>query len=294
MKVRKYAAIDVGSNAVRMLISNVIYKDGKTFFQKNSLIRLPIRLGNDAFSNGIISTLNIKKMIRAFKAFNFLMKVHEVTSSLAYATSALREAKNKNQVIELILKKTKTKIQVISGLKEAEIISKTNIFELIDFYKTFLYVDVGGGSTELTIIHRGKKIISKSFNLGTVRILNNMVKDEIWNLFENWIKINTKLYPKIYLLGTGGNINKLHKLSGTKEGKPITYLILNALYHKLNKMSYEERIIKLGLNLDRSDVIIPALKIYMSSLKWSKSKVIYVPQVGLADGMIKVMVENSK
>jgi len=292
MKVVKYAAIDVGSNAIRMLIANVITFNNKTFIQKNSLVRLPVRLGHDSFTKGFISELNITNLINAFKAFQLLMNIHNVKEFRVYGTSALREAKNKIEVVDRIYKKTKIRIQIIDGIKEAEVISKTNFFDLVGFYKTLLYVDVGGGSTELTIIANSKKVMSKSFKLGTVRIISGNEKIKEWKLMKEWIEKNLKKYLKIYLLGTGGNINKLHKLTNTKEGKPITYLILKSLYQKLSVMTYEERIVNFGLNLDRSDVIIPAMKIYLKSLEWSGSKVIYVPQAGLTDGMIREIVNE--
>ncbi len=292
MKVVKYAAIDVGSNAIRMLIANVITFNNKTFIQKNSLVRLPVRLGHDSFTKGFISELNITNLINAFKAFQLLMNIHNVKEFRVYGTSALREAKNKIEVVDRIYKKTKIRIQIIDGIKEAEVISKTNFFDLVGFYKTLLYVDVGGGSTELTIIANSKKVMSKSFKLGTVRIISGNEKIKEWKLMKEWIEKNLKKYLKIYLLGTGGNINKLHKLTNTKEGKPITYLILKSLYQKLSVMTYEERIVNFGLNLDRSDVIIPAMKIYLKSLEWSGSKVIYVPQAGLSDGMIREIVNE--
>jgi exopolyphosphatase/guanosine-5'-triphosphate,3'-diphosphate pyrophosphatase len=219
------------------------------------------------------------------------MKIHNIKEYKVYATSALRESKNKNKVVERVYKESKIKIEIISSVKEAEVISKMNIFKTISFNKTFLYVDVGGGSTELSIINNSKKVLSKSFKLGTVRIINSSEKNKDWENMKYWIEENLKKYSKIYLLGTGGNINKIHKLTDTKEGKPITIFILSALFQKLNNLSYDERIIEWGLNPDRSDVIIPAMKIYLNILSWSGSKVIFVPQAGLADGMIREIIK---
>ena len=190
MKVVKYAAIDVGSNAIRMLIANVITFNNKTFIQKNSLVRLPVRLGHDSFTKGFISELNITNLINAFKAFQLLMNIHNVKEFRVYGTSALREAKNKIEVVDRIYKKTKIRIQIIDGIKEAEVISKTNFFDLVGFYKTLLYVDVGGGSTELTIIANSKKVMSKSFKLGTVRIISGNEKIKEWKLMKEWIEKN--------------------------------------------------------------------------------------------------------
>ncbi len=292
MKIIKYAAIDIGSNAIRMLISNVIFQDKKSFIFKNSLIRLPIRLGEDSFTRGYISESKILDLIDAFNSFKLIMKIHNVSRFKVYATSALRESSNKMKIEERVFNESKIKIEIINGTKEAMIISKTNIFKNLD-YKTYLYVDVGGGSTELSIINNSKINISKSFKLGTLRIINSTKKNREWKNMEKWIKYNLKGNSKVYLLGTGGNINKIHKLTNTKEGKPITYLILSKLFQKLNGMSYNQRIIDLGLNPDRSDVIIPAIKIYLNILFWSGSKVIFVPQTGLADGMIKEIIEEN-
>ena len=294
MKIRKYAAIDIGSNALRLLVSNVIEKKNNPLFFKNALVRVPIRLGQDSFTQGEITSKNIKRMIKSMKAFKMLMKVHGVKDYLAYATSALRDAKNGNAVIEKVLKKAGIKIEIIDGTKEAEIISNTNVFENIDIEKTFLYVDVGGGSTEFSILKGGKRTHSISFKIGTVRLLNDGVEADTWKQVEQWVKKNTAPYPKIYLLGTGGNINKLHKMANVKDHRPITYLTLNAIYNQLKLLTYEERIVDLWLNPDRSDVIIPATELFIKTLRWSGAKVIYVPKVGLSDGMIRELYKNKK
>ena len=292
MKIRKYAAIDIGSNAVRMLVANVVEYEKKTIFLKNSLVRIPVRLGQDAFSEGKISEVNIKRIIKSMKAFKLLMKVHGVKDYLAFATSALREAKNGSKVVEKVLEKSGIKIEIIDGKKEAKIISNTTIFDTISKEKTFLYVDVGGGSTEFSVLIKGKRTYSKSFKIGTVRLLNDKVSDETWQAAEEWVNEHTQGHEKIYLLGTGGNINKLHKMAGIKDDRPISYLTLNALSNKLNLLTYEERIVKLGLNPDRSDVILPAAKLFLKTLNWSGAKDIYVPKVGLYDGMIRELYKN--
>lgn len=292
MKIRKYAAIDIGSNAVRMLVANVVEYEKKTIFLKNSLVRIPVRLGQDAFSEGKISEFNIKRIIKSMKAFKLLMKVHGVKDYLAFATSALREAKNGSKVVEKVLEKSGIKIEIIDGKKEAKIISNTTIFDTISKEKTFLYVDVGGGSTEFSVLIKGKRTYSKSFKIGTVRLLNDKVSDETWQAAEEWVNEHTQGHEKIYLLGTGGNINKLHKMAGIKDDRPISYLTLNALSNKLNLLTYEERIVKLGLNPDRSDVILPAAKLFLKTLNWSGAKDIYVPKVGLSDGMIRELCKN--
>jgi exopolyphosphatase/guanosine-5'-triphosphate,3'-diphosphate pyrophosphatase len=292
LKIKKYAAIDIGSNAMRVLISNVVETKEEVHFQKNALVRAPIRLGEDSFTLGEISKKNLKRMIRAMKAFKLLMKVHGVSQYQAYATSALREANNSREVVEQVKKKAGIKIEIIDGRKEAEIISNSKISDFLNTQKTFLFVDVGGGSTEFTFINEGKRVCSKSFKIGTVRLINNLVDDRIWEAIRNWITKNTQPYHKITLMGSGGNINKLFKLSNIKEGKPISVIKLNQIFLELESLSYEDRIVKFELNPDRADVIIPAARIYLKALEWSGGQRIYVPKFGLSDGMIKYMHKN--
>ncbi|ARV07800.1 exopolyphosphatase [Polaribacter sp. SA4-10] len=295
LEIKKYGAIDIGSNAIRLLISNVIVENNKEpQFKKSSLVRVPIRLGADAFVSGIISDENITRMIDAMEAFKLLMKVHKVERYKACATSAMREATNGKLVAEKIYSETGVKIDIIGGKEEAAIISSTDLNELIEGDGSYLYVDVGGGSTEITVFSAGKIIASKSFKMGTVRLLNNKksVNKEIFVIAEKWVKKNTKDLKKISLIGSGGNINKLFKMSGRTEGKPISFIYLNAQYQFLKQMSYEDRISELSLNPDRADVIIPATKIYLSAMKWSGARKIYVPKIGLSDGIIKSLFLN--
>ena len=294
MKITKYAAIDIGSNALRLLISNVIEYKKETITLKNSLVRVPIRLGEDAFTTGIISRNNIKQIIIAMKAFQNLMKVHNVKNYLAFATAALRDAKNGKDVVHRVKKKSGINIQIINGNKEAKIISNSNVFEGIDSKKTILYIDVGGGSTELSIIRNKKVLKSISLKIGTVRLLEDGVDNKTWVKAKQWVITSTKLYKNIFLLGTGGNINKLHKISKNKENQPLTYNELKKIYKNLNSFSYNERIIKFALNQDRSDVIIPATELFLKIFDWSGAKVVYVPRVGLSDGMIKELYKNTR
>lgn len=290
LKIQKYAAIDIGSNAVRLLISNIIEQDDEpVVFKKNSLVRVPIRLGADVFINGEISEYNQERMIDTMKAFSLLIKSHNVVRYKACATSAMREANNSAPLSKKILETCGINIDVIDGEEEATIIAATDLNNFIDPNKTYLYVDVGGGSTEFSIIHNGEKIQSKSFKIGTVRLLNDIVKNATWLELEYWIKENTKKYYKVDLIGSGGNINKIFKISGKDIGKPLTYFYLTSYYKMLQNYSYEERITKLNLNQDRADVIIPATRIYLSAMKWSGAKDIYVPKIGLSDGIIKSM-----
>ena len=295
LEIKKYGAIDIGSNAIRLLVSNVIVRENaEPQFKKSSLVRVPIRLGADAFVSGIISDENVTRMIDAMQAFKLLMKVHHVEKYKACATSAMRESKNGKEVIAKIKEETGVDIDIIGGKEEAAIISFTDLNTLIEGDNSYLYVDVGGGSTEFTIFSGGKIITSKSFKMGTVRLLNNKKSENkfIFANVEKWIKKNTKDLKRLSLIGSGGNINKLFKMSGRTEGKPISYIYLNAQYQFLKKMSYQDRISELSLNPDRADVIIPATKIYLSAMKWSGARKIYVPKIGLSDGIIKSLFYN--
>jgi exopolyphosphatase/guanosine-5'-triphosphate,3'-diphosphate pyrophosphatase len=288
--IKKYAAIDIGSNAMRLLITNIVeQKDKPTQFNKSSLVRVPIRLGQDAFTVGEISQESIDRMIDAMKAFKLLMKVHKVEQYKACATSAMREAYNGRDIVELIKKKADIKIDIIDGKMEAAIIAASDLKQFINSDKTYLYVDVGGGSTEFSLFNEGKIVASKSFKNGTVRLLNNMVSDIVWTEIEKWIKNATADYDNITLIGSGGNINKLFKMSEKNQDSPLSYVYLNAQYQKLNAMTYEERISEMGLNSDRADVIIPATRIYLKAMKWSGARQIYVPKIGLSDGIVKAM-----
>ncbi|WP_024769339.1 Ppx/GppA phosphatase family protein [Aquimarina macrocephali] len=288
LTIEKYGAIDIGSNAVRLLISSIHEEKGKTTrFKKTSLVRVPIRLGEDVFKSGRVSSENITRMIDAMQAYQLLMKTHKVIRYKACATSAMREAENGEEVARLIKEKTGIQIDIIDGKDEAAIIAMTDLHELINTDATYLYVDVGGGSTEFTLYHNGNTIISRSFKLGTVRLLNNLVSDKVWKDVEDWIKESTRGYGKVSLIGSGGNINNIFKNSGKRMGKPLSFLYLSSYYKLLNSLTYEERIWQLNLNQDRADVITPATRIYLSAMKWSSSREIFVPKIGLSDGIIK-------
>lgn len=290
IQIKKYAAIDIGSNAMRLLIMNIIEQKGKEVqFNKSALIRVPIRLGQDAFTVGEISEENIDRMIDAMKAFKLLMKVYKVEKYMACATSAMREAYNGKEVTEIIKKKADIKIDIIDGKKEAAIIASSDLHQFIKTNENYLYVDVGGGSTEFSLFSNGKMVVSKSFKNGTVRLLNNMVNEIVWQEIEKWIKTNTEGLDNIIMIGSGGNINKTFKLSGKMQDKPLTYKYLKTQFDYINGLTYEQRIAELGLNTDRADVIIPALTIYLSAMKWSGANHIYVPKIGLSDGIVKAM-----
>jgi exopolyphosphatase/guanosine-5'-triphosphate,3'-diphosphate pyrophosphatase len=290
ISIKKYAAIDVGSNAMRLLITNIVEQEGKeTQFNKSSLIRVPIRLGQDAFTVGEITAENIDRMVDAMRAFNLLMKVYKVEKYKACATSAMREAYNGKEVVEIIKQKSDIDVDIIDGKVEAAIIASSDLHSFLRTDKTFLYVDVGGGSTEFSLFSNQKMIASKSFKNGTVRLLNNMVNEVVWQEIEKWIKTNCESFDTITLIGSGGNINKIHKLSEKHQDKPLSYVYLSSQYQYFNSLTYEQRIAELGLNTDRADVIVPALRIYLNAMKWSGARQIYVPKIGLSDGIVKAL-----
>ena len=283
-KVIKYATIDVGSNAIRLLISNIYFHDSELFSTKNSLVRVPIRLGQDAFKNGKISKKNISRLLDSMKSFKLLMKVHNVDKYLAYATSALRSSSNGKKIIDLIKENSNIKIEIISGTKEARLITNNPAFSTKS--KTFCFIDVGGGSTELTLIKNNIVLISKSFKIGGVRLINNLVDKSTWNEFGYWIENNLCDKRNIEVVALGGNINKIFKLSGNKIGEPLSINLINSTINDLEKMSFFNKMINLKLNPDRVDVIVPAGKIYQFVLNKMDVKEITVPKIGLADGMV--------
>ncbi len=289
MEYRKFAAIDIGSNAVRLLISNILeHKNGSVEIKKNSLVRVPIRLGEDVFTKGNISIKKAGKLIDAMQAFKLLMRIHKVEHYKAFATSAVRSADNGNELVERVLEKTDVNIEVIDGDKEAEIIFLTNIKKYLNKDKSYLYIDVGGGSTEFSVLSGEKVIARKSFPVGTVRFINNMVDEEFFKKeVKPWIKENTKDLEEVIAIGSGGNINKLFKMSQLKVGTPLTTDYLKEQYKILTSLTYEQRMDDLGLNPDRADVILPATYIYLNAMKWSGAKEIFVPKIGLADGTIR-------
>lgn len=292
----KFAAIDIGSNAVRLLLAKVFENGQETTFKKESLVRIPIRLGDDAFAQQLVSDQKADKLINTMIAFKHLMAAYQPLDYLACATSAMREAKNGDGVVKAIKEQSGIELSIIDGKKEADIIFSNHIAEKLDITHSYLYIDVGGGSTELTFFSKrdNNKMLSKSFNIGTVRILNDLVAKESWKEMKQWIKKNSKIFDEVSAIGSGGNINKIFRLSLKKENKPLSYKNLKEINSFLNSYSFEERIKILGLRPDRADVIIPAAGIYLSVMKWGKIKEIFVPQIGLADGLIHILYERYK
>jgi exopolyphosphatase/guanosine-5'-triphosphate,3'-diphosphate pyrophosphatase len=293
MKMKKLAAIDIGSNAMRLLINNVIEYNGVKLFKKVDIVRVPIRLGTEAFKEKNISEYTRKRLVQALHGYKHLIEAHEVVNYRGCATSAMREAKNGAEIIQQIKDETGIHIEIIDGKEEAEIIYANHIEKLIDDQQAYLYVDVGGGSTEITFFKNGIVQNSKSFNIGTIRILNDMISTPMWEELHRWLE-ETLQGQTVQIIGSGGNINKVAKISRKDPNKPLSFDYLNNYYKILKSYTYEERIIELDLNPDRADVIIPAMKIFTSIMKWSKAKHIYVPKIGLADGIIKELEKNEK
>lgn len=284
-KIKKLAAIDIGSNAVRLLIANTYIEDNHPTYKKISLIRLPIRLGNDVFSNGKISQKKIEILTEGVKIFRSIMKIHKVSKYIAVATSAMRGAKNAKKIIDKIYKETKLKVEVISGDIEAAYILQLFKDNLNIKNENYLFIDVGGGSTEVNLSTNGKIIASESFKVGTVRLMNSSDKTVLKNL-SDWIITKTKKINNIIVIGTGGNANKILKILDKFPYTIIEFSSLLGLFKIVKKYTINERIIKLKLNPDRADVIEPALEIYINALKFSNSNKFMVPRIGLADALI--------
>jgi exopolyphosphatase/guanosine-5'-triphosphate,3'-diphosphate pyrophosphatase len=288
----RYAAIDIGSNAVRLLIADIIENNGSVSFKKNTLIRVPLRLGDDAFLNQHISDKKAVDLVKSMQAFRKLMDVYRVGEYMAFATSAMREAKNGKEVVQKVKDEADIDLEIIHGQKEAKIIYASHAEQTIDKSKNYLYIDVGGGSTELSLFSEGGLFASRSFNIGTIRMLDNQDKEETWNEMRDFLRENTRLFKIISGIGTGGNINKLYKLSEEKSNAPLSFNKLKTLYNYLNSFSLKDRINVLGLNQDRADVIIPACEIYLAVMKWSNIKNIFVPSVGMVDGIIQTLIDK--
>ncbi len=292
MKLLKFAAIDIGSNAVRLLFTNVIEDEKKTLFRKSSLIRMPLRLGEDSFNSGIISETRINKLVKTMLAFKYLMEVEDVVAYRACATSAMREATNGNKVVERVKLESGIEIEIIEGKEEAEIIYSNGIVEMIGDLNPYLYVDVGGGSTEISLFAEKKRIVTQSFDIGTIRILNNKVGKKDYKRMKDWIKNLNFNGKEVKLIGSGGNINKIYKTSGKKDSEPLLYNELIEINKFLNFYTIDERIKVLGMNPDRADVIIPASEIFLKIMKWSEATEIIVPTIGVSDGIVRQLYKD--
>lgn len=289
----RLAAIDIGSNAARLLITEVIV-DGKNepVFNKLNLVRVPLRLGFDVFDEGLIPKQKIGMMLQTMKAFKHLMNAYEVKHIIACATSAMRDAKNSDDIIRKVKLETDIAIEVISGDMEAGIVFENHIAETLDKDHSYMYIDVGGGSTELSFFSNGKLIFKESFNIGTIRLLQEAVNDKTWEVMKEVIKTVTKGQKEVMAIGSGGNINKVFSLSKRKEGKPLSLELLKDYHKELSSVSMEERMRLYNLRPDRADVIVPALLIYINAMRWAGANEMYVPKIGLVDGLVRHLWEE--
>jgi exopolyphosphatase/guanosine-5'-triphosphate,3'-diphosphate pyrophosphatase len=289
----RLGAIDIGSNAARLLIVDVAQTSNrKPEFNKLNLVRVPLRLGFDVFETGSISKSKIGMVLQTMKAYNHLMNAYGVEHYKACATSAMRDAKNATDILRKVKMETGIDIEVISGGDEAAYIQESHVAETMDNSKSYLYIDVGGGSTELTMFAKGKLAFKQSFNIGTIRLLKNYTTDVDWEEMKNYIKKFSKGMNDIVAIGSGGNINKIFSISKRKDGKPLPLELLRDYYRELNAVTLEDRISKFKLREDRADVIVPALLIYINVMKWAEADEIYVPKIGLADGLIQHLYEE--
>lgn len=291
----RLAAIDIGSNAARLLISDVIPgPKGRPDFVKVALVRVPLRLGFDVFEKAEISSLKAEKILKTIKSYKYLLDVYDVKHLKACATSAMRDARNSPEIIKKVKAETGIEIKVISGQEEASFIYENHIAEGMTDVESYLYIDVGGGSTELTFFSDGKLIFKESFNIGTIRLLKNQVIETQWDEMKEFIKAKTKGYHHVTAIGSGGNINKIFSLSKRKEGKPLPLDLLRDYFKEFSNLSVSQRISLYKLREDRADVIVPALLIYINVMRWADAEEIYVPKIGLADGLIYTLYEEVK
>lgn len=289
-----FAAIDIGSNAVRLFLANVFDHNGLVMLEKYSLVRVPLRLGIDVFTKGEISEQKIVKFVKTMQAFKLLIDVHEPVAYRVCATAAMREASNNNEVIDIIEKESGIKIKIIDGIEEANIVCANSNIPIADKYKMTMYVDVGGGSTEISMLQQGNIIASASFKIGTLRILNEKVTQDEWARMKKWLKDFSEYHGKIFCIGSGGNINKIAKIYGKRDEMTLTFDQLEYAIKHLNYFSVEERIEYMGLKPDRADVIVPASEVFHTIMKQTNLDSLYVPKIGLADGLIHVLYNEYK
>ena len=289
----RLAAIDIGSNAARLLISDVISgPQNVPEFIKTVLVRVPLRLGFDVFDKGEISPAKVEKIIKTIKSYKLLLDVYEVKHWKACATSAMRDAANAGEIIKKVNAETGIQIHIISGQEEASFIYENHVAENMTTEESYLYIDVGGGSTELTFFSDGKLVSKESFNIGTIRLLKNQVNEAAWDEMKEFIIKKTKGYHHVTAIGSGGNINKIFSISKRKEGKPLTHDLLRDYYKEFSNLSLSQRISLYKLREDRADVIVPALLIYINVMRWADAQEIFVPKIGLADGLIHTLYEE--
>ena len=291
----RLAAIDIGSNAARLLISDVVESESKRpEFNKLNLVRVPLRLGFDVFDKTAISPEKTEMFVKTMQSYRYLMDVYKVEHYIACATSAMRDAQNSTEILKRVKDETGLEIKVISGDEEASAIYENHAAENLDKDHSYLYIDVGGGSTELNFFSDNQLLYKRSFNIGTIRLLKNQVEENQWDELKNFIKEKTKGLKKLTAIGTGGNINKVFSLSKRKDGKPLTLDLLKDYYKEISSFPVPERMRLYNLREDRADVIVPALQIYINAMRWADADEIYIPKIGLADGLIKALYEEVK
>ena len=284
------AAIDIGSNAARLLIAEAApYDGGDVDYTKLNLLRVPLRLGVDVFSQGAISDQKAAMLLDTLRAYKLLMKIYGVSAMKACATSAMRDAANGPELIQRAKAETGIEIKIITGQEEANVIYETHIAEALTHGQSYLYIDVGGGSTELTLFAANVLVFKQSFNIGTIRLLQGAVAGNVWEEMKAFIKTGLKNYGPIEAIGTGGNINKIFSLSKRKEGRPLPLDLLRDYHKELGAATLAERMHRYQLRADRADVIVPALQIYISVMRWAGADEIVVPKIGLADGLIRML-----
>jgi exopolyphosphatase / guanosine-5'-triphosphate,3'-diphosphate pyrophosphatase len=286
----RLAAIDIGSNAARLLISDVISGPlAKPEFLKIALVRVPLRLGFDVFEIGEISSQKADNVIKTIQSYKLLLDVYGVKHLKACATSAMRDASNGKEIIQKVKAETGIDIHIISGQEEASLIYENHFAEGLTVEESYLYIDVGGGSTELTFFSDGKLVFKESFNIGTIRLLKNQVSEAAWDEMKEFIKTKTKGFHHVSAIGTGGNINKIFSISKRKEGKPLPLDLLRDYYKEFSNLSLSQRMSLYKFREDRADVIVPALLIYINVMRWADADEIFVPKIGLADGLVQTL-----
>jgi len=284
----RLAAIDIGSNAARLLISEVRHNEGgEPEFSKINLVRVPIRLGFDVFDTGDISPERTEMLVESLLAFRHLLRAYEVRHVKACATSAMRDARNAGQVLSKVREATGFDIEVISGDAEASLIYENHVAEHLNLQDTYLYIDVGGGSTELTLFSEGRMVGKKSFDIGTIRLLKGRLPEARWEDMKEYLKDATRGVRHVTAIGSGGNINKVFSLSKRKEGRPLTLEMLRDYHKEFSSCTLEQRMALYKLREDRADVIVPALHIYICAMRWAGCEEIHVPKIGLADGLVQ-------
>lgn len=290
----RLAAIDVGSNAARLLITEVTPTDKEPEFQKLNLLRIPLRLGFDVFGRGSIPAPKVEQISKTFRAYKLLMDIYGVEKHIACATSAMRDAANAEEIIKRIKYETGISLQVISGNEEAQVIYENHIAEHLGKDNSYLYIDVGGGSTEMSFFSNGILIYKNSFNIGTIRLLQNAVSEADWAAMKDTLRAVTKGHKKVMAIGSGGNINKVFSMSKIKEGRPLPVSLLREYYKNFGELTVPERMRQYHLREDRADVIVPALQIYTQAMRWAGADEIYVPKIGLVDGLVHHLYESGE